>query len=232
MPARHKSLSSWLVATLTAFLIVMLPPSSRAEEFLELPGGSKVDLSQKCPVCGMVIGGPDRQGVTVTCKDGRVFGFQGIAAAVFKDGHVVGFDGASCLFVYNSIPQKYDVDVRDIRRQFVTDFVSKKISDLSKTFLVLGSNVKGPMGYELIPFISKEEAARFSSENEGKWIVQLHEVGKGKVESPEAVKKEPSSETDVQEQKPTQISPQERRLRSYPQDEGYRYRGGGHHHGH
>jgi hypothetical protein len=32
------------------------------------------------------------------------------------------------------------------------------------------------MGYELVAFSSKDEAAKFSLENGGKWIVQLHEV--------------------------------------------------------
>jgi len=168
-----------MLSLLTAAVISMFFPSvSNAADFLQLPDGAKVDLATKCPVCGMEIGGKDGQGVTVTYKDGRVVGFAGVAAAVFKDGHVVGFEGARCLFIYNSVPEKYNVNVPDIAHQYVTDFVSKKMIDLSKAFLVLGSNVKGPMGYDLIAFANKEEAARFASGNDGKWIVQLHEVAR------------------------------------------------------
>jgi copper chaperone NosL len=156
---------------------MLFSPVSSAGGFLKLPDGSKVDLTQKCPVCGMVVGGPDEQGVSLTFKDGHVVGFRG-AAAVFKDGHVVGFEGARCLFIYNSLAEKYHINVADIARQYVTDYASKKMIDLPKAFLVLGSNVKGPMGYDLIPFTSKEAAAEFASENQGKWIVQLHEVAK------------------------------------------------------
>ncbi len=167
-----------LILALIISAIVSLPPMMAcvAADLMELPDGSKLDLTQKCPVCGMVIGGKDAQGVTVTYKDGRVVGFGGVAAAVFKDGHVVGFEGARCLFIYNSVPEKYNVNVADIAHQYVTDFVSKKMIELPKAFLVLGSNVKGPMGYELIPFTNRDEAAKFASENDGKWIVQLHEV--------------------------------------------------------
>lgn len=163
-------------AIVTVTVICMWSATSRAAEFLQLPDGSGLDLSQKCPVCEMEIGGKDQQAVTQTFKDGRVVAFHGVAAAVFKDGHVVGFDGARCMFVYNSIPQKYNVNVGDIARQYVTDYVSKKMIELPSAFLVLGSEVKGPMGYDLIAFSSKEEAAKFASENDGKWIVQLHEI--------------------------------------------------------
>lgn len=167
---------SLILALITTAIVSLPPVTAGAAELMELPDGSKLDLTQKCPVCGMVIGGKDSQGVTVNYKDGRVVGFGAVAAAVFRDGHVVGFEGARCLFIYNSVPEKYDVNVADIAHQYVTDFVSKKMIELPKAFLVLGSRVKGPMGYELIPFMNREEAAKFASENDGKWIVQLHDV--------------------------------------------------------
>lgn len=178
MSGKHTGAFFWIVAILAAAVITVLPLNSQAEEFLQLPDGSKVDLAQKCPVCGMEVGGKNQQGVTLTFKEGRVVGFHGVAAAVFKDGHVVGFDGARCLFVYNSVPQKYNVNVSDIAHQYVTDFVTKKMIELPNAFLVLGSEVKGLMGYELVPFSNREEAGKFASENEGKWIVQLHEVAR------------------------------------------------------
>jgi nitrous oxide reductase accessory protein NosL len=50
---------------------------------------------------------------------------------------------------------------------------------VEKAFLVLGSNVKGRMGYEMIPFTTKQEASKFASEHDGKWIIQLHSVVRG-----------------------------------------------------
>jgi copper chaperone NosL len=208
-----------LILLLTALAFVSaLATLSMAAELMELPNGSKLDLTQKCPVCEMVIGGKDARSVTWTYEDGRVVGFGGVAAAVFADGHVVGFEGARCLFIYNSVPQKYDVDVRNIKYQFVTDFVSKKMIALPKAFLVLGSNVKGPMGYDLIPFTAKEEAAKFAAENDGKWIVQLHEVGRtveNKQSEVKPDKVEPTS--SVEKRIPEQRTP----YREYPRSMGH-----------
>jgi copper chaperone NosL len=182
MPISHDNnrLSFMLVLTLA---IATMATSGFAAESLELPDGSKVDLGQKCPVCGMIVGGPEGQGVTVSYRKGRVVGFAGVAATVFKDGKVVGFDGARCLFVFNSIPSRYGADIADIKYQFVSDFSSKKMIKVEKSFLVLGSNVKGRMGYEMIPFKNKQEASKFASEHDGKWIVQLHSVSPHKAAS-------------------------------------------------
>lgn len=178
MKSGHNNCLPLILVAVTVLIVPVFTVSSQAAQLMLLPDGARLDLSQNCPVCGMVVGGKDGQGVTVTFKDGRVVGFGGVAAAVFRDGHVVGFEGARCLFIYNSVPQKYGIDPADISRQFVTDFTTKKMLELPKAFLVLGSNVKGPMGYDLIPFAGKEEAAGFAKENEGKWIVQLHEVAR------------------------------------------------------
>jgi nitrous oxide reductase accessory protein NosL len=178
MFARYRLVTLWIMSMLISAIITVFAGTAAAAEFLQLPDGSKLDLAKKCPVCGMMIGGKEVRGATVTYKDGKVVGFGGAAAAVFKDGHVVGFEGARCLFIYNSVPEKFKVRVADIARQYVTDYTSKRMIELTKAFLVLGSKVKGPMGYDLIPFANKDEAAKFASENDGKWIVQLHEVNK------------------------------------------------------
>ncbi|AFM24956.1 nitrous oxide reductase accessory protein NosL [Desulfomonile tiedjei] len=241
------------VITISIILVFVAIHVSHADQFLQLPDGSKVDLSHKCPVCGMVIGGRDGQGVTVTFKEGRVVGFHGVAAAVFKDGRVVGFDGARCLFIYNSVPQKYDINVADLARQYVTDFVTKKMIELRTAFLVLGSEVKGPMGYELIAFSNMDGAAKFASNNDGKWIVQLHEVARAAQEEPADIGvKEKTEPPSVAEEKvpapavePSTAQPKEqaieaprrrtapqRRQRSDPYEPsvgGRGHHGGGHH---
>ncbi len=213
----HRRVLFRIVGVLTTALIsILFTPILSAADFLQLPDGSEVDLSAKCPVCGMVIGGTDGQGASVTYKEGRVAGFHGVAAAVFKDGHVVGFEGARCLFIYNSVPQNYNVDVKNIARQFVTDFTTKKVVDLSEAFLVLGSNVKGPMGYELIPFSSKQEAAKFAAENHGKWIVQLHEVARSAEDQQKAKKPEV-----IEQKEPAKKSIPRPRILEYPEPRGH-----------
>ncbi len=211
------------ITMLTTLLILsIILPVTALGYYMQLPDGSKLDLSQKCPVCGMLVGGKEGEGGTVTYKDGRITGFHGAAAAVFKDGRVVGFEGARCLFIYNSVPQKYNVNVEDIAHQYVTDFVTKKMIELPKAFLVLGSEVKGPMGYELIAFETMEAAAKFASENDGKWIVQLHEiarVARKQSEDTEGIKEKRKAVTE-QDKLLTPSSKTEATQPDQPQEQG------------
>ena len=160
----------------------LAPPEGNTD--LTLPNGAKVDLTAHCPVCGMTVGGDLGAGAAYSYRDGRVVGFAGVAAVVFKDGHAVGFEGARCLFIYNKVPKRFGINLNDITYRFVTDFTTRKIIDVNNAFLVLGSTVKGPMGYELIPFSNKEEAEKFETEYNGKRLVQLHTVELKDVDRP------------------------------------------------
>jgi nitrous oxide reductase accessory protein NosL len=176
-----------IILIVPCLFIAFTPLASQADDFGLLPDGSKVNLSKNCPVCGMRVGGDLGATVTNSFRDSRPVGFAGVAAAVFKDGHVVGFEGARCLFIYSAVPKKFGTKVEDIERRFVTDFHSGKMMDVTKAFLVLGSSVKGPMGYELIPFSTAEQAEKFKSEFAGKRVVQL-----GTVEFKDVKRKEPA----------------------------------------
>jgi nitrous oxide reductase accessory protein NosL len=161
------------------------PPAlalQKDSSFLTLGDGAKVDLTAQCPVCGMEVGGVLGAGCTYSYLADRVVGFAGVAAVVFKDGHTVGFEGARCLFIYNKVPKRFGINPDDITRRYVTDFTTRKIIDLTGAFLVLGSTVRGPMGFDLIPFSNKEEAAKFEKEYHGKRLVQFQTVGLKDVE--------------------------------------------------
>jgi nitrous oxide reductase accessory protein NosL len=160
----------------------LAPPEGNTD--LTLPNGAKVDLTAHCPVCGMTIGGDLGAGATYSYRNDRAVGFAGVAAVVFRDGHSVGFEGARCLFIYNKVPKRFGINLNDISHRFVTDFSTRKIIDVINAFLVLGSTVKGPMGYELIPFSNKEEAEKFETEYNGKRLVQLHTVDLKDVDRP------------------------------------------------
>jgi nitrous oxide reductase accessory protein NosL len=175
---RITSRSIGVVAAIVAALVGVggVSPGWSATLFA-LPDGSKVDLSKPCPVCGMIVGGGLESQATYAYRAGRLTGFGGAAAAVFKDGHVVGFEGARCLFIYNSLPKRFGIDVGNIVHRYVTDFNTKKLTDVNKAFLVLGSRVNGFMGPDLIAFPSRQEAEKFSSEYGGKRIVEPGTVG-------------------------------------------------------
>jgi nitrous oxide reductase accessory protein NosL len=177
MPTRTRKVRVADAALSAVLMTIMIAGTCYADVLLALPDGAKVDLSATCPVCGMVVGGGLEGSASYSYQDGHLVAFGGAAAAVFKDGHTVGFEGARCLFIYNGIPKKFGIDVSQIVHRYVTDFETKRLIDVDKAFLVLGSTVKGFMGYDLIPFSSKESAEKFMGFYGGKRIVELKTVG-------------------------------------------------------
>jgi nitrous oxide reductase accessory protein NosL len=168
--------------TFVSLLVIAVPLFAMADDYMGLPNHVKLDLSTTCPVCGMRVGGELAGGVTYAYRDGRLVGFAGAAAMVFKDGRTVGFEGARCLFIYNTFPKRFGVSPADITNRYVTDFKSGKMIEAKDAILVLGSEVKGPMGYDLIPFSEKQEAEKFMAEHQGKRLVGLETVVPSDVE--------------------------------------------------
>ena len=116
----------------------------------------------KCPVCGMfVYKYPDWVGETI-----------------FQDGSVAFFDGAKDLFKYYFNLKKYNPNKtqKDIAAIYVTEYYDVKLMDARKAFFIMGSDVYGPMGRELIPFLSKEAAEEFKRDHKGKRILVFQKI--------------------------------------------------------
>jgi len=151
-----------VLASLLAFLL--LSPAG-AEEKKPV----KVSQEDKCPVCGMFVAKyPDW-----------------VAEIIFKDGSYAVFDGAKDMFKYYFNLNKYNPSkkVTDIDSIYVMDYYSLTLIDGFKAFYVIGSNVYGPMGKELIPNAKEDEAKEFMSDHSGtrvlKWKEITSEVVKG-----------------------------------------------------
>lgn len=119
-----------------------------------------VQKGEKCPVCGMFVHKYPRW-----------------AAQIFyKDGHF-SFDGVKDMIKYLHNPQKYgakeDFKVKSI---LVTNYYTQYAVDGKKAFYVVGGDVLGPMGHELIPFKSKIDAKTFLKDHKGKEILTLDEI--------------------------------------------------------
>ncbi|MBB4303866.1 nitrous oxide reductase accessory protein NosL [Rhodobium orientis] len=115
-----------------------------------------------CPVCGMFVAKyPDW-----------------IATVLFKDGSTDHFDGAKDFFKYLLDMAKYAKGkVRDdIVGMGVTDYYSTERIDARGAYFVLGSDVLSPMGHDLIPHPSAEDAAEFSTDHEGKKTLRFDDV--------------------------------------------------------
>ncbi len=116
----------------------------------------------KCPVCGMFVAKyPDF-----------------LTHIVFKDGSHVFFDGVKDMMKYYFDLAKYNPSKQatDIAAILVTDYYSLKLTDGLKAYYVFGSNVYGPMGKELVPFIGEPEAKEFMKDHAGKSIYRFNDI--------------------------------------------------------
>ncbi|WP_448518719.1 nitrous oxide reductase accessory protein NosL [Rhodoflexus sp.] len=59
---------------------------------------------------------------------------------------------------------------------FVTDYYDQEYIDGRKAFYVIGSDVIGPMGHDLIPLATRQAADDFIVEHKGKQILTFDEV--------------------------------------------------------
>lgn len=142
---------------LAAFLVL---GASRA--FSGEPQPHKVGPRDKCPVCGMFVAKyPD------------------FAAQIqFRDGSTVHFDGAKDMFKYYLNLPRYAPGKKatDVRALFVTSYYDLAMVDGFTASYVVGSDVYGPMGRELIPFARESEARAFLKDHKGKAIFRFRDV--------------------------------------------------------
>jgi len=145
----------WIIVLATA----LLPMATGGVRAGEVAAPSKKD---KCPVCGVfVYKYPDWT-----------------AEIVFTDGSAEFFDGAKDLFKYYFNPMEYRPDngERKIEAIYVMEYYNIELIDARKAFFVIGSDVYGPMGHELIPLASQEDAQRFLKDHKGKRILRFDQI--------------------------------------------------------
>jgi copper chaperone NosL len=88
---------------------------------------------------------------------------------IFTDNSMTAFDGCKCMFEFMQDMGQYDQTHTkdDIARIWVRDFNSGEWIDAKTAHFVIGSEVMGPMGKELIPFNDVNTAATFQKEHGG-----------------------------------------------------------------
>jgi copper chaperone NosL len=122
----------------------------------------KPSPKDKCPVCGMfVVKYPDF-----------------LAEILFKDGSSAFFDGTKDMFKYYFNLKKYQPSKNssDIDSIFVTNYYNLTLIDGLPAYYVLGSDIYGPMGRELIPFEKEADAKEFMKDHQGKSILRFKEI--------------------------------------------------------
>jgi len=128
-------------------------------ESLNLPAPG---LKDTCPVCGMFVAKYR----------------EWVATVLYKDGHVHHFDGAKDLFKYLLDLPKWAPGHRheQILKIGVTEYYSLELIAADKAYYVIGSEVLGPMGHELVPLASEEDAKAFMQDHGGARILRYDEV--------------------------------------------------------
>ncbi len=143
------------IALVAIFLTFLLAPAGQAEPV-------KASKTDKCPVCGMFVAKyPDW-----------------LAQIIYTDGAYALFDGVKDLFKYYFNIKKYDAsrDRSGIAFIYVTDYYEMTPIDGRKAWYVLGSDVYGPMGRELITFEKEADAKEFMKDHAGKTLIRFNDV--------------------------------------------------------
>ena len=112
-----------------------------------------VSKTDKCPVCGMFL-----------------YKYPRWVARIEYGNKKLSFDGVKDMLKY------YFKHPKNIRVMLVQDYYSQETIDATKAYYVIGSDVYGPMGNELVAFKDKKEAKRFALDHRAKKIVRFDAI--------------------------------------------------------
>jgi nitrous oxide reductase accessory protein NosL len=104
-----------------------------------------------------------------------------VATVLFADGSQVFFDGPKDFFRFLLDLEKYRAQDREIAGVFVTDYYRVRFIDAKTAHFVVGSDVMGPMGGELVPLGSRDEAETFARDHGGQEILGFDGVTREKI---------------------------------------------------
>lgn len=157
MGATRRQWQSGTGALLSLFLLlapILLPAAP-----LELPRPGPRDT---CPVCGMFVAKYP----------------EWVATVVYEDGHADHFDGAKDMFKYLADMEKWAPGrhAEQIRAIAVTEYYGLERIDAHRAWYVIGSDVLGPMGHELVPLATREDAEEFMRDHSGRRILRFDQV--------------------------------------------------------
>lgn len=101
------------------------------------------------------------------------------AEVVHEDGSRVYFDGPKDLFRYLRHPERYagEQPGRAIDAAWVTAYYDRSAVLARDALYVMGSDVAGPLGAELVPHATREDAEEFMVDHRGRRILTYREVG-------------------------------------------------------
>ena len=151
---------SWLLV----LLILLGIANSRADEQI-----IEITKQDRCPVCGMFVYKYPKW----------------VAQIYFNDGSAYFYDGAKDMFkhIFDTAKFTPGKTAEMMTRIYVTDYYEVELIDAKSAFYVIGSDVLGPMGHELLPFKDQESAQEFLEDHKGKSILRFQDVTPALIES-------------------------------------------------
>ncbi|MDD1713501.1 MAG: nitrous oxide reductase accessory protein NosL [Methanoregulaceae archaeon] len=155
--------------TLAAWASMAAIPAWLAPGFLAATEGPVLKKTDRCPVCGMFVYKYSKW----------------VARIVFRDGSAYFYDGAKDMFkhIFNVpkyTPGKSAEAITDIH---VTDYYEVELIQARSAFYVIGSDVLGPMGHELLPLKDQRSAQEFLQDHKGKSILRFQDVTEDVIKS-------------------------------------------------
>ena len=129
------------------------------ETLSNVRGQMQVPKEVKCPVCGMFVSKYPKW-----------------AALITENSYTHYFDGVKDMMKFYIFDVDFPYDRTKISNIEVTDFYTLKSIDAKKAFYVVGSDIFGPMGNELIPFSTKDAAQNFMKDHSGDQIIMFDEI--------------------------------------------------------
>ena len=123
-----------------------------------------VPKDEKCPVCGMFVYKYPRWVAVLDIN-------------INDQSKKLYFDGVKDLMKFYQAPQKWgkyaEVEFKGI---LVTDYYRQTALNGQKAVYVIGSDILGPMGHELIPFELESQAEVFLNDHGGSRIIKFNEI--------------------------------------------------------
>ena len=117
-----------------------------------------VTKDEKCPVCGMFL-----------------HKYPTWVSRINYKNESFAFDGIKDMMKY------YFQNRGNIKEILVQDYYTQKTIDATKAFFVLGSDIYGPMGNELIAFKDEKSAKRFMLDHRAKEVLQFNAITQERV---------------------------------------------------
>lgn len=160
---KHANFLQTRIYLLVLFLLFGMAQSRADDQEIE------ITKNDRCPVCGMFVYKYPKW----------------VAQIYFNDGSAYFYDGAKDMFKHIFDTQKYTPGktAEMMTKIYVTDYYEVELIDAKSAFYVIGSDVLGPMGHELLPFKDQESAQEFLEDHKGNSIIRYQDVTPAIIES-------------------------------------------------